>query len=139
MRIAFGFALGATLLGLSRSASAQDMGGAGGGAPLSGPSWGTPNVENAPETNQRPTLSRRSVKLFDQSRGTAALELSIGPIWARRVQDETPITQRRNFERGAPLASEIAIGSVFTTPAERGPFYLTGHMKTLLRVIDDKS
>src|SRR5690606_29444963 len=62
-----------------------------------------------------------------------------GPIWARRVQDDTPVTHRRNFERGAPLAGEIAFGTVFTTPSKRGPFFLAGHLKTLLRVIDDKS
>lgn len=123
-------------------AAAQDMGtgGApGGGGATSGPSWGRPDVTNSPETGERPTLSKRSVKLFDQRRSITSLELSLGPIWARRVEDETPITRRQNFERGAPLASEIALGTVYTTPSERGPFFLTGHLKTLLRVIDGKS
>jgi hypothetical protein len=88
---------------------------------------------------EAPKLSTRSIKLFDQFRSTTSIELSVGPIWARRVQDDTPITLRRNFTRGAPLASEIAFGSIYTTPSQRGPFYLTGHLKTLLRVIDDKS
>ncbi len=121
-------------------AFAQDMGigGAGPSGAGSGPSWGRPEVSPTPESGVA-KLSHRSVKLFDQSRSIVSTELSIGPIWARRVQDETPITLRRNFERGAPLAGELAVGSVYTTPSARGPFYLTGHLKTLLRVIDDKS
>jgi hypothetical protein len=123
------------------SAFAQDMGigGAGAGGAMSGPSWGSPNVENSPETSEAPKLSHRSVKLFDQRRSLVSLQLDVGPIWVRRVQDETPITQRRNFTRGAPLAGEIGFGTVFTTPSQRGPFFLAGHLKTLLRVIDDKS
>jgi hypothetical protein len=133
---AAGLAVASALVAVTRTVSAQDIGvGAGG----SGPSWGTPSVENSPETNEAPKLGRNSVKLFDQRRSLVSLELTVGPIWSRRVQDDTPITLRRNFERGAPLASEIAFGTVYTTPSERGPFYLTGHLKTLFRVIDDKS
>ncbi len=121
-----------------RPAFAQfDLGGAGGPA-TSGPSWGTPQVQNSPERGDAATLSNRSVKLFDQRRSILSYELTVGPIWARRVQDETPITVRRNFERGAPLAGEIALGTVFTSP-DKGRFFLAGHQKTLLRVIDDKS
>ena len=119
------------------SAFGQDVGGA--GPAVSGPSWGRPNVTNSPDSGVRPRLSHRSVKLFDQERGIASIQLDVGPIWARRVQDETPTTQRRNFQRGAPLASEIAFGTIYTTPSMRGPFFLTGQLKTLLRVIDDKS
>lgn len=110
-----------------------------GSRPTSGPSWGRPDVSVSPESGMETKLSQRSVKLFDLSRSTTSLQLDVGPIWARRVQDETPVTQRRNFERGAPLAGEIAVGTVYTTPSKRGPFFLTGQMKTLLRVIDDKS
>lgn len=131
----------ALLIFAPRSAQAQDMGVGGGGtsSPQTGPSWGRPDVANSPETGEPAKLSRRSVKLFDQRRSITSLELSLGPIWARRVQDETPITRRRNFEHGATLAGEIAFGTVYTTPAERGPAYITGHLKTLFRVIDDKS
>jgi len=132
--LAFSAALTAT-----PSAFAQDYGGAGPGGTTAGPSWGRPSVTNSPESGEAPRLSHRSVKLFDQARSISSIQLDIGPIWARRVQDETPITQRRNFERGAPLASEIAFGAVYTTPSVRGPFFLTGQLKTLLRVIDDKS
>jgi hypothetical protein len=137
LRVATAFVSSVAFTMVARPAFAQDMGG--GGGAVSGPSWGAPNVENSPETSEGPKLSRRSVKLFDQQRSIASLELTVGPIWTRRVQDETPITQRHNFERGAPLASEIAVGTVYTTPSEKGPFYLTGHLKTLLRVLDDKS
>ncbi|MBX3219812.1 MAG: hypothetical protein KF795_04785 [Labilithrix sp.] len=122
-------------------AHAQDMGvgGASPGGATSGPSWGRPDVTNSPESGHAPKESHRSVKLFDTRKSIVSLQLDVGPIWARRVQDETPITQRRNFERGAPLAGEIGFGTVYTTPSPRGPFFMVGHLKTLLRVIDDKS
>ena len=129
------FVVVALLVTAPRIAQAQDWFG-----PRSGPSTGTPQTENSPNTDdQAPKLSRRSVKLFDEWRSVVSREVSFGPIWVRRVQDETPITQRRNFEHAAPLAGEIAAGTVYTTPSERGPFYLTGHLKTLFRVIDSKS
>lgn len=118
------------------AASAQGIG-IGGAA--SGASRGSPTVENSPESGLAPKESPRSVKLFDSRKSTVSIQLDVGPIWARRVQDETPITQRKNFERGAPLASEIGAGTVYTTPSQRGPFFLVGHVKTLFRVIDDKS
>jgi hypothetical protein len=121
-----------------RAALAQEYGGGGPLGARSGPSWGMPDVESSPEATD-PKLSSRSVKLFDQRRSIVSLELSLGPIWVRRIQDETPITRRTNFEHRALLAGEIAAGTVFTTPSERGPFFITGHQKTLLRVIDDKS
>jgi hypothetical protein len=82
-------------------------------------------------------LSPRSVKLFDSARSLMSYELDVGPLWNRRVQETTPEMDRTNFRRGAPLAGEIGLGTVFTTPAR--PFYLVGHAKTLLRIIDDKS
>ena len=123
------------------AAFAQDMGvgGASPGGATSGPSWGRPDVTQSPESGEQPKLSHRSVKLFDTRQSTVSLQLDVGPIWARRVQDDTPITLRRNFERGAPLAGEVGFGTVFTTPSFKGPFFLVGHLKTLLRVIDDKS
>lgn len=129
------------ILGVTRAASAQDMGvgGASPGGATSGPSWGRPDVVNSPESGVVPKESHRSVKLFDLRKSTVSLQLDVGPIWARRVQDDTPITVRRNFERGAPLAGEIGFGTVFTTPSFKGPFFLVGHLKTLLRVVDDKS
>lgn len=118
------------LLFVGREASAQGF-----ALPRSGP-W-TP--ASSPESGYETKLSERSIKLFDQRRSTTSLELSVGPIWTRRVGDPTPITLRSNFERGAPLAGEIAMGTVYTTPSSDRRFYLAGHQKTLLRVIDDKS
>ena len=131
----------ALVIGSGRDAFAQDtsLGGLGPGGAVSGPSQGRPDVVNAPETGPAPKQSRRSTKLFDMRTSIISTQLDIGPIWARRVQDETPSTQRRNFERGAPLAGEIGFGTVYTTPSLKGPFFITGHLKTLLRVVDDKS
>ena len=139
--LAIGAAFAAVFTFTAGDALAQDMGvgGGGPGGAMSGPSWGRPEVSQSPESGVRPKLSHRSVKLFDQHRSITSWQIDVGPIWARRVQDETPITQRRNFQRGAPLAGELALGTAYTTPSFRGPFYLTGHLKTLLRVIDDKS
>jgi hypothetical protein len=134
VRLAVASLAASAVIAMARPAAAQDFGGA-----VSGPSWGSPRVENSPETSEAPKLSHRSVKLFDQRRSDVSLQLEVGPIWVRRVQDETPITQRQNFERRAPLSGEIALGTVYTTPSERGPFFLTGHLKTLLRIVDDKS
>jgi hypothetical protein len=133
--------LSSAALLVASPALAQDMGigGASPGGATSGPSGGRPDVVNSPETNEAPKLSHRSIKLFDSRKSTVSLQLDIGPIWSRRVQDDTPITQRRNFERGAPLASEIGFGTVYTTPSERGPFFLVGQLKTLFRIVDDKS
>jgi hypothetical protein len=115
----------------------QDLGSGGGAAPTTGPASGIPTVEESPASGEAVPTSRRSVKLFDGTRSIGSYELSIGPLWSRRVEDSTPITDRRNFERGAPLASEIGVGTVVTTPA--APFFLTGHYKTVLRILDDKS
>jgi hypothetical protein len=87
--------------------------------------------------DEGPAESSRSVKLFDTRRTTAALEIDAGPLWNRRVQDTTPLTERTNFQRGAPLASEIGAGIVQTTPY--APFFLRGVTKTLLRVLDGES
>jgi hypothetical protein len=79
-------------------------------------------------------LSPRSVKLFDTRRSTVSYQLDVGPLWSRRVQDPIP---GKNHEHAAPLAGEIGFGTVSTTPS--WPFFLVGNMKTLFRVIDDKS
>lgn len=134
--VAASVATAALAIAHARPAAAQ---GAGDLGPFTGPSPGRPHVENSPDSGYQPHESRRSVKLFDQYKSTVSYQLDIGPIWARRVQDETPITQRRNFERGAPLAGEIGFGTVFTTPSFHGPLYLVGHLKTLFRILDDKS
>jgi len=81
--------------------------------------------------------SRRSFKLFDNRRTVAGMELFAGPLWSRRVQATTIDDDRRGFERGAPLASEIGFGAVQMTPY--APFYLIGVTGSTLRVLDDKS
>ena len=68
---------------------------------------------------------------------TKAFQLDIGPLWSRHTQDETPAQLRENVRRGAPLASEIAFGMTFITPAK--PFYLFGKQRMILRILDDKS
>ena len=81
--------------------------------------------------------SSRSVKLFDSERSQLSWQLDLGPLWFRKAQEAGPVLDRTNFKHGAPLAGEIGFGSLHTTT--EGPFYLVGHQKTLLRVIDDKS
>lgn len=122
-------------LAFAAPASAQGLG----GGAVSGPSWGQPEVTNSPDSGRKPRESPRSMKLFDERKSIISRQLDIGPIWARRLQDETPLTQRQNFRRGAPLAGEIAFGATYTTPSMRGPFFLVGGLKTLLRIVDDKS
>jgi len=141
VRLAAASLAASAAIAVAPPASAQDMGigGAGPGGATAGPSWGRLEVTNSPESGRAPTESHRSVKLFDSRKSIVSLQLDVGPIWARRVQDETPITQRKNFERGAPLAGEIGLGTVYTTPSLRGPFFLVGHLKTLFRIVDDKS
>jgi hypothetical protein len=85
----------------------------------------------------RKKTGRGSYKLFDHDTTVKAFVLDIGPIWHRKIQDETPAQHRLGFERGAPLAGEVAVGMTFTTPT--GPFVLIGAQRTILRVIDDKS
>ncbi len=135
--------VGLLVLVAARESAAQDMGigGAGPGGSQTGPSGGRPDVVNSPETDgdDGPKLSHRSVKLFDSRKSIVGLQLDVGPIFARRVQDETPITVRRNFEHKAPLASEIGFGTVYVTPSFKGPFFLVGALKTVFRIVDDKS
>lgn len=121
------------VLGAARAASAQE----GPSGPFSMPSRGMPSFEDSPRSGERPRLGRNSVKLFDTYNTTRSYQLDIGPLWDRQVQDETPAQRLAGFERGAPLASEIAIGTVYTTPYE--PFFLVGRQRTLLRILDDKS
>lgn len=126
-------------LALAPAASAQDFG-IGGASPSNGgigPANARPDVANSPDSGYEPHQGRNSVKLFDQRRSIVSYQLDIGPIWHRRVEDEGPEERRKGFERGAPLASEIGIGTVYTTPAR--PFYLVGELKSLLRIVDDKS
>lgn len=111
-----------------RAAGAQPVGPAPARAP------GIPEVTNAPESGVAPKTSPRSFKLFDQRRSTPSYALEIGPIWVRKVEDNSPRENARNFERGT---GEIKIGTVITTPFKR--LYLAGFQSTLLRVIDSKS
>ena len=112
-----------------------DFGGAGSGG--AGPAQGMPQVEDSPRSGERRQQGRGSVKLFDTYNTIRGYQLDIGPIWHRQIQDETPALRLKGFERGAPLASEIAIGTAYTTPAK--PFYLVGRQRTILRIVDDKS
>ncbi|MBX3230437.1 MAG: hypothetical protein KIT84_03115 [Labilithrix sp.] len=79
------------------------------------------------------------MKLFDQYRSIVSYQLDIGPIWSRRATGTTPITDRRNFEHGAPLASEIGLGTSYTTNSFKGPFYIAATSRTSLRILDAKS
>lgn len=131
-----GAALALTILA-TRPAAAQLFDGNGGPTVNNGGSPGVPTVENSPPSGEKSTLSRNSVKLFGSENSTKAFQLDIGPLWSRQTQDETPAQLRENISRGAPLASEIALGMTFITPAK--PFYLFGKQRTLLRILDDKS
>lgn len=90
-----------------------------------------------PSTDPAPVESRRSIKLFDTRHTLHSWVLDVGPIWHRQVQDETPQQQRTGFERGAPLAGEIGVGSLLKTPY--GRLFLLGGQRMLLRVLNDKS
>jgi len=116
-------------------ASAQGMGGATG---TSGPSFGRPDVEATPESGPV-KQAKNSVKLFDVYRSILAYQMDVGPIWDRRASNTTPLSRRTNFEHRAPLAGELAFGSVLTTPSFKGPFYLTSEQLTVFRVLDAKS
>lgn len=109
---------------------------AGGGA-IAGPSNGMPTMADTPPSGMRPKQAKNSFKLFDTDNTVRSYQLDIGPIWHRQVQDETPELRLKGFERGAPLASEIAAGTTFTTIEK--PFYLAGRQRTIFRIIDDKS
>lgn len=129
-----GAALALTILA-TRPAAAQAL--ESGSGAIAGPSNGMPTVADTPPSGMRPKLGRNSVKLFDTDNSQKAYQLDIGPIWSRQTQDETPAQLRENIAHHAPLASEIAIGMTFVTPAK--PFYLFGKQRTLLRILDDKS
>lgn len=118
----------------ARTASAQLFEG---GGPLYGPSGGSPSVTDTPPSGKRPKAARGSIKLFDTENTLRSYQLDVGPVWHRQVQDETPELRLKGFERGAPLASEIAIGMALTTPKK--PFFLVGRQRTILRIINDKS
>lgn len=101
-----------------------------------GPTYGQPEVEDSPRSGYR-RLAPNSYRLFDTFTTERSIQLSLGPIWSRQVQDETPAQRLQGFERGAPLAGELSIGMTFTTPYK--PFFLHGRQRTLLRILDDKS
>jgi len=92
-----------------------------------------PAVANEGESSEAATTSSRSVKLFDGKRSVNSYVLDIGPIWARKAEDNTPGQNRQNFEHGT---GEISLGSVTTTTV--GAFYIAGAPRTLLRVLDSK-
>ncbi len=118
-----------------------------------GPSSGRPDVVNTPESGEYVPGAKNSVKLFDSRRSITSYVLEFGPIWHRKVQDESPEESATNFRRcvdangspvvtgcrdpGTPWAGEVAIGTLYTTPYK--PFYLIGGIKTIFRVINDKS
>ena len=121
----------------ARMASAQGIADPGTAAGFSTPSRGMPEVHDTPPSGEKPRQGGNSIKLFDTYNTTKSYQLDIGPIWHRQIQDETPELRLKNFERGAPLASEIGIGMAFTTPSK--PFFLVGRQRTILRILDDKS
>jgi hypothetical protein len=125
-----------TFFAALRSANAQGFDSGPGGA-FSTPSGGMPQVHDTPPSGEKRRQAGNSIKLFDSYNTTKSYQLDVGPIWHRQIQDETPELRLKGFERGAPLASEIAIGMTFTTPQK--PFYLFGRQRTILRIIDDKS
>jgi hypothetical protein len=77
---------------------------------------------------EAPTLSRRSVKLFDTRRAQFGLEVDTGPMWYRSVHD-------RFRELGT---MEIRAGQTITTPNVKG-LYLTGMQQTNFRIFGEKS
>jgi hypothetical protein len=143
------------ILLFASGAHAQDFG-VGGASPSSGgmgPSSGRPNVVNTPESSEPVPQGKNSVKLFDSRRSIVSYQLDIGPIWHRKVQDESSIEGRTNFRRcvdangvaiatdcrdpGTAFAGEIGVGTNSVTPYK--PFYMIGEIKTVFRIIDDKS
>lgn len=124
-----------TVLLATRGALAQDTSGPGGA--FSSPSGGMPSVHDTPPSGERPQEARGSIKLFDTYNTVRSYQLDIGPLYSRKVQDETPEERRTGFEHRAPLAGEIGIGMAYTTPYK--PFFLVGRQRTLLRILDDKS
>ena len=125
--------LGALLA--TRVARAQDYSGPGGA--FSSPSGGMPSVHDTPPSGERPNEARGSIKLFDTYNTIRSYQLDVGPLFTRKVQDETPAEQRTGFEHQAPLAGEIGIGMAYSTPSK--PFFLEGRQRTIFRIIDDKS
>lgn len=138
MRLVASIAAAAAVLSVARLASAQDAGGMAPGA-TSGPSWGRPDVQNSPETQGPSPQGKNSVKLFDAYRSQISYQIDVGPIWVRRASETTPITRRRNFDHMAPLASELAFGTMYTTKAFKGPIFIATETLTSFRILDDKS
>jgi hypothetical protein len=138
-----------------RVARAQDTG-IGGASPAGGgigPASARPDVVNTPESSEHVPQGKNSIKLFDSRRSITSYQLDIGPLWSRKIQDETGEERVSNFRRcvdangtpvatdcrdpGTAFAGEVAIGTTYTTPYK--PFYLVGAIKTLFRIVDDKS
>jgi hypothetical protein len=120
----------------ARTASAQGFDSGPGGA-FSTPSGGMPQVHDTPPSGEQRRQGGNSIKLFDTYNTVRSYQLDVGPIWHRQIQDETPELRLKGFERGAPLAGEVAIGMAYTTPQK--PFFLVGRQRTIFRIIDDKS
>jgi hypothetical protein len=116
----------------ARTASAQV-----GNSPLVvTPGGGMPDIPDSPR-GQHGNTQGNSYKLFDTFSTVRSYHLTVGPIWTRQIQDETPQQRLTGFDRIAPLTGEISLGMTYATPYK--PFYLLGGQRTILRVIDDKS
>ncbi len=102
------------------------------------PSKGAParEAQGAQRAEEEPDipLAPQSVKLFDLRRSIGAYTLDLGPIWARKTEDRGPGEARENAEQGP---GEIFVGRSITT--SWGIFFLGGHQKTGIRVVDWKS
>jgi hypothetical protein len=92
-----------------------------------------PAPEPAVQEPPKPKTSPRSAKLLDDRYMTNGAFLTLGPIWWRKAEDNTPAENRRNFEHGT---GEISVGQVTTT--SRGPFYSGGSLRTIFRILDSK-
>jgi len=102
---------------------------------VASPRNSAPDDPNSPA----PPSGPNSFKLFDSRRSILGYQLDIGPLWTRRGSETTALSRRTNFEHKAPLASEIAIGGYYQTPAFKGPFYMTSSQGMSLQIHDDKS
>lgn len=123
-----GAAMGVALFLASAHASAQI-------SPVAAPLAGSDAARSSghePDSTEIPT-SPRSVKLFDGKNSQGSYTLDIGPIWTRKVEENTPAQNRENFDRGT---GELSLGMVTTSPV--GAVFIAGAQRTILRVLDSK-